>query len=174
MTKSVDNTKDGELGILERRTIEAEIIAPIYEEMVAAFGEDAAVGIVDRAIRKAAISSAQSFASREKSGTSLRSFAELQSLWTKDDALVVDILNSTETKFDYDVHRCRYAETYKAMGLAKIGHLLSCNRDAVFCQGYDPRIRLQRTQTIMEGASHCDFRYSMESFPQAERTASSE
>jgi hypothetical protein len=45
------------------------------------------------------------------------------------------------------------------MGLGKIGHLLSCNRDGTFCQGYDPNISLERKQTIMEGASCCTFRY---------------
>ena len=58
--------------------------------------------------------------------------------------------------------RCRYAEMYREMGLGHIGHLLSCNRDGVFCTGYDPRIKLERTQTLMQGATHCDFRYRFE------------
>jgi hypothetical protein len=45
------------------------------------------------------------------------------------------------------------------MGLGEIGDIVSCNRDGAFCKGYDPRIALTRTQTIMSGASHCDFRY---------------
>ncbi len=48
------------------------------------------------------------------------------------------------------------------MGLAHIGHLMSCNRDGTFCEGYDPRLKLTRTQTIMQGASHCDFSYRFE------------
>ena len=51
------------------------------------------------------------------------------------------------------------------MGLGDIGHLLSCNRDATFCEGYDPRLKLTRTQTIMQGASHCDFRYRYDAEP---------
>jgi hypothetical protein len=51
---------------------------------------------------------------------------------------------------------------YREMGLSEIGHLLSCNRDGSFCEGYDDRIKLTRTQTIMQGASHCDFRYRIE------------
>ena len=43
--------------------------------------------------------------------------------------------------------RCRDAETYGEMGLGKIGHLLSCNRDGTFCQGYDPNITPERKQT---------------------------
>ena len=34
--------------------------------------------------------------------------------------------------------------------------------DGAFCEGYDPRLKLERTQTIMQGASHCDFRYRYE------------
>jgi hypothetical protein len=51
---------------------------------------------------------------------------------------------------------------YRAMGLGEIGHLLSCNRDGDFCIGYNPEMKLERTQTIMKGASHCDFRYSLD------------
>jgi hypothetical protein len=48
------------------------------------------------------------------------------------------------------------------MGLGEIGHLLSCQRDGTFCEGYDDRIKLKRTQTIMQGASHCDFDYTFQ------------
>jgi hypothetical protein len=48
---------------------------------------------------------------------------------------------------------------YRAMGLGEIGHLLSCQRDATFCEGYDPKLKMTRTQTIMQGADRCDFRY---------------
>ncbi|MFX8852579.1 L-2-amino-thiazoline-4-carboxylic acid hydrolase, partial [Acinetobacter baumannii] len=67
-----------------------------------------------------------------------------------------------ETHFDFNVVRCRYAEMYRQMGLGEIGPLLSCNRDGAFCDGYDPKLKLTRSQTIMEGASHCDFRYRYE------------
>ena len=151
---------DGEIGILQRRKIEAAIIAPIYAGMVREIGEARAQAIIDAAVSQAAIDAGRSFAVRTEGGTNLRTFQDLQSLWTKDDALRIDVLRATETHFDYNVHRCRYAEAYREMGLGGIGHLLSCNRDGVFCQGYDPRITLERTQTLMEGAEHCDFRYT--------------
>jgi hypothetical protein len=152
----------GEIGILARRKIEAGIIAPIYREMCAQLGEQKAQAILDKAIREAAIGAARSFAARTPGGTSLRSFQDLLSLWTQDDALTIDVLKQTDTEFHFNVRRCRYAETYREMGLGSIGHLLSCNRDAAFCQGYDARLKLTRTQTLMQGASHCDFRYRLE------------
>ncbi|MBN9025385.1 MAG: L-2-amino-thiazoline-4-carboxylic acid hydrolase [Rhizobiales bacterium] len=150
----------GEIGILQRRRIEAAIIAPIYAGMVREIGEARAQAILDTAISQAAIDTGRAFAERTEGGTSLRTFQELQSLWTQDDALEIEVVRATDTHFDYNVHRCRYAESYREMGLGQIGHLLSCNRDGVFCQGYDPRITLERTQTLMEGAEHCDFRYT--------------
>ena len=83
-----------------------------------------------------------------------------------EDGFVGRVLHSlteqSDTSFQFNVVKCRYAETYKAMGLGEIGHLLSCNRDGAFCEGYDPKLKLERTQTIMQGASHCDFKYRFE------------
>jgi hypothetical protein len=46
--------------------------------------------------------------------------------------------------------------------LAQFGVGLSCCRDAPFARGFNPQLKLVRTQTIMEGADHCDFRYYLE------------
>lgn len=147
------------LGVLARRSIEARIIAPIYDEMCKELGEPVAQAILDAAIRRAAIAEGKKFAASTPGGTSLRTFQDLQHLWTQDEALTVEVTKSTDDEFHYNVRRCRYAETYSAMGLGNIGHLLSCNRDYVFPTGYDPRISLERTQTIMQGAPCCDFKY---------------
>lgn len=153
---------EGEIGILERRRIEAAIIAPIYRAMATEIGEARAQAVLARAITEAATAAGRAFAEKTTGGTSLMTFQELQALWTQDDALETEVVAATEDRFDYNVHRCRYAETYREMGLQDIGHLLSCGRDGPFCQAYDRRISLTRTQTIMQGASHCDFRYRLE------------
>jgi hypothetical protein len=153
-----------ELGILARRKIEAEIIAPIYNEMRKAVGEEKAREILRAAIRRAAIASGEALAKRAQGRADLESFKPLFfALWTKDEALSVEVLRDEPGVFDFNVTRCRYAETYRAMGLGGIGDILSCSRDAAFCEGFDPRIELTRTQTIMGGASHCDFRYRAKS-----------
>ena len=73
----------------------------------------------------------------------------------------MEVKEQTETSYVFNVTRCKYAEMYRDMGLGEIEHLLSCQRDATFCEGYDKRIRLKRTQTIMPGATHCDFQYTL-------------
>ena len=151
-----------EIGILARRRIEAAIIAPIFDELSLEIGEVRAQELLKRAIRRAAIEAGKAFAAKTPGGVNLKTFQDIQHLWTKDDALKIETLRASEEAFDFNVRRCRYAETYREMGLGRIGHLLSCNRDGAFCEGYDPRIKLKRTQTIMDGASHCDFRYRFE------------
>ncbi|MFM8747314.1 MAG: L-2-amino-thiazoline-4-carboxylic acid hydrolase [Aestuariivirga sp.] len=148
-----------EVPTLTRRRLQAEVIGPIYAEMVAVLGEAQASAILDAAIRKAAIAEGKYFAAKAGGNTSMADFVKLYELWTADGALEIKVLKADEQNFDFDVTRCRYAETYREMGLGKIGHLMSCNRDGTFCQGYDPNITLERKQTIMEGAPCCTFRY---------------
>ncbi|MGL6183518.1 MAG: L-2-amino-thiazoline-4-carboxylic acid hydrolase [Aestuariivirga sp.] len=149
-----------ELPTLTKRRLQAQVIGPIFAEMVAQLGEEKAAQILDAAIRKAAIAEGKEFARKAPGGkTSMADFIKLYELWTADGALEMKVLAATDDVFDFDITRCRYAETYKDMGLGKIGHLLSCNRDGTFCQGYDPNITLERKQTIMEGATCCTFRY---------------
>lgn len=150
------------LPILEQRRIEAEVIKPIYEEMVASLGKEKAQEILGTAIKKAAIAQGQSFAAEAEGATNLDTFADIQRHWTASGALEIEPVDRTPQTLDFNVTRCRYSEMYKAMGLGEIGHLLSCNRDGTFCEGYDSRIKLERTQTLMGGASHCDFRYTFE------------
>jgi hypothetical protein len=152
-----------ELPTLTKRRLQAQVIGPIFAEMVDQVGEEKAKSILDAAIRKAAIAEGRDFAARAPGGkTSMADFIKLYDHWTADGALEMKVLEATDSKFDFDVTRCKYAEMYRDMGLGKIGHLLSCNRDGTFCQGYDPAIKLERRQTIMQGAPCCTFRYRYE------------
>ena len=92
----------------------------------------------------------------------MQTFIDRQELWTRGGALERDIIEQSDTRYRFNVTRCKYAEMYRDMGLGEIGHLLSCQRDGTFCEGYDKRLKLKRTQTIMQGASHCDFDYTIE------------
>ena len=150
------------LSMLEKRRIEAEILKEVYDTLKASHGEAVAKQTVSEAVRRSAIDQARQFAAAAPGGTSLKAFQDVMPLWTKGGALEIEIKEQTDTSFTFNVVKCRYAETYKAMGLGEIGALLSCNRDGAFCEGYDPKLKLDRSQTIMQGASHCDFKYTYE------------
>ncbi|MDQ2927537.1 MAG: L-2-amino-thiazoline-4-carboxylic acid hydrolase [Pseudomonadota bacterium] len=150
------------LSMLEKRRIEAEILGHVYEVLKASHGQDVAMRAIGDAVRRSAIEQAQRFAADGGQPTSLQSFVALSALWERDDALKIEVREHTDTRYDFDVVRCRYAEMYRSMGLGEIGQLLSCQRDGSFCEGYDPKLKFARTQTLMQGASHCDFHYVYE------------
>jgi len=148
--------------MLERRRIEAEILAHVYATVKEARGVDEARRVVAESVRRSAIAQGRAMAAAQGGTPGLAGFEAIQPLWTRGGALEVQVRENNAEVFAFDVTRCRYAEMYRDMGLAEIGPLLSCQRDGAFCEGYDPRIKLTRTQTIMQGASHCDFRYESE------------
>jgi hypothetical protein len=150
------------LAMLERRRIEATILKHVYDTLKASHGIGVAQKAIADAVRQSSIEQAQQMAAAVGGNTSLATFVERQELWTRGGALEVDVKESSETRYRYDVTRCKYAEMYREMGLGEIGHLLSCQRDGTFCEGYDKRLTLKRTQTIMQGASHCDFDYTFD------------
>jgi len=151
------------IGILEQRRIEAAFAKGIYEEMAAELGPERARAILSRAVVGLAKETAAAMAAESPTGPSLDHFIALQERWTRDDALKIEVTDRTEASYGFNVTRCKYSEMYRGMGLAELGAVLSCNRDGAFCEGYDPRLKLTRTQTLMGGASHCDFRYRVES-----------
>ena len=143
------------LSMLEKRKIEAEILKEVYETLKASHGEEVARKTIAESVRRSAIEQAKAFAAAAPGGPSLKAFQDIQHLWTKGGSLEIEVKEQSDTSFAFNVVRCRYAETYKAMGLGAIGHLLSCNRDGAFSEGYDPKLKLDRPQTIMQiGRAH--------------------
>jgi len=151
------------LPMLEKRRIEAAILKSVFDVLVERHGREEAETIIGDAVSNSAIAQGREFRAKERDEPDMEDFADLLPLWQMDDALQMEILQKSPDKLDFNVTRCRYSEMYKDMGLGDIGHLLSCNRDGDFCIGYNPDMTLTRTQTIMKGASHCDFRYRLKS-----------
>ena len=54
----------------------------------------------------------------------------------------------------------RYLNVFaQELGLPELGALFHCSRDFAMAEGFGG-VRLERTQTLMQGASHCDFRFT--------------
>ena len=149
-----------DLAMLTKRRIEAEILGHVYEVLKARDGAASAQQVIGDAVRRSSVEQARQFAQDQGGNTSLQSFIDISQLWEKGDALKLRVHKQTPNEYVFDIVRCKYAEMYKEMGLHEIGHLLSCQRDGTFAEGYNPNMKFHRTQTIMQGASHCDFRYT--------------
>ena len=164
------DTARSPIPMFEQRRIEATILKHVYDTLQKSHGLEVAQKTIAEAVRASSIEQAKEFAAKVGGKTSIQTFVDRQALWKIGGAMEMEVKEQTDTSYVFNVTRCRYAEMYRDMGLAEIGHLLSCQRDATFCEGYDQRMRLKRTQTIMQGANHCDFHYSMVDDPKASQS----
>jgi len=163
LSREIDMTvpSDVELnavGVLKRRVIEARILAPVVHAMAAEFGVERVHEILRQVI--VGIAKAQGSGMAEScGGTSVEEFADTLEYWKADGALEMEVLERSEKRLSYNVTRCRYAEMYRELGIPELGAILSCGRDAALIEGFNPTVQLTRTQTLLGGAPHCDFRY---------------
>ena len=144
-------------GVLVRREIEARILAPVIDALAREFPRDRIIEIVRGVIVETARQQGRALA--EATDRSVAAFRATLGPWERDDAMRLTVIDQTSEALAFDVTRCRYAEMYRALGVPELGAVLSCGRDAALIEGFNPDIKLSRTQTMMEGAACCDFRY---------------
>ena len=147
------------IGVLTRREVEARILAPVIDALSNKFDRDKVLEIIREAIIQIAADQGSELA-EHMGGNSLQHFADSLQFWTKDNALEIEIIEQTEASFIFHVTHCRYAELYKKLGVSGYGDIFSCARDFALINGFNEKITLRRTQTIMEGADFCDFFYT--------------
>jgi hypothetical protein len=152
------------LPLLQQREIEAKIVGPLIRAFFDEVGTERALELVRRVISDVARQSGAELA-RALGDSSLDTFARGLDRWKEAGALEIELLEATPERLSFNVTRCRYAEMYRALGLGDLGGSLSCQRDYALIEGFNPEVTLTRTQTIMEGATHCDFRFARRDGP---------
>ncbi|MFN0316040.1 MAG: L-2-amino-thiazoline-4-carboxylic acid hydrolase [Burkholderiales bacterium] len=144
---------------LERRKIEAGVLIPMIQAFQRAVGKERANEIAREVIAELARKDGEAWAQRF--GTGLGGLEKAADLWASGGSLVTEQVEKSDEKLGFNVTRCQYAEFFKDLGLPELGYLFHCNRDFAMAGGFGGNITLKRTQTIMEGASHCDFRFTL-------------
>ena len=70
--------------------------------------------------------------------------------------LTVEIVEDTPQAVEVQVTECLWAKTFREMGAAEIGYALICYRDYADCQGFNPKIIMIRSKTLMQGDDCCN------------------
>ncbi len=151
-----------EISTLERREIQAPFMACLLAGFIRELGKEKAMQIASVAIQGDAFLVGKTMAEKYGGNAIKDLLRVIREVWSQDDALLFDVLEETRQKLSFDVTRCRYAELYDRLGLKEYGYCLSCNRDESLIKGFNPRMTLYRTRTIMQGAESCDFRIVVE------------
>ena len=76
------------------------------------------------------------------------------------DAVDLEVRDVSAESMSADITGCRYAQFFQEIGEPELGFLLVCSADFELADGI-PGVELERTQTIMQGADYCDFRYRL-------------
>ena len=143
---------------LERRKIEGGVMIPLVQAFQRAIGKERANEIAREVILELARKDGERWA--EQYGKDLAALDRVSGVWSGGGSLKIEPLGKSPEKLDFNVTRCQYAEFYKELGLPELGYLFHCNRDFAMVKGFNPKLTLKRSQTIMEGATHCDFRFA--------------
>jgi hypothetical protein len=71
--------------------------------------------------------------------------------------LALEITPVSETEVRIDIAECEFARYYRERH-PRVGYLMACSMDYASYRSVHPTVRTQRTTTLMEGGTRCDFR----------------
>ena len=145
--------------VIQQARIQAQVLVPLVKALQAELGEERANALVRRALGDLYRHYGEAFARATHETDLGKMMAAAFATYAREEALDYRVIEQSQNVFALDVTRCRYAEFYQELGAPELGFLLVCSADFPTAEGLGPEIKLTRTQTIMQGASHCDFRY---------------
>ena len=133
--------------------IQSKIVIPIVRELAKEIGKERAHVLVNRAIAGAYVDY------RKRLGFEANSHSRVEQ--EGEDAFPVEreVIDDTKESYGYNITGCLFAEYFRSIGEPEIGALMTCGIEStaedLVCQNWE----FERTQTRMQGASHCDFRW---------------
>lgn len=147
-----------QLAYLDRVKIQSEILLPFYQRVRAELGAARAATLLREAVREYGLALGETM-SKAIPGESVAQVKAMMPLFTAGDALDVEPVADTATEFSVNVRGCRYADFFKALGEPEFGAMLTCEADIPMMETFTSEVTMERTQTILTGGSHCDFRW---------------
>ena len=145
---------------IERVKIQSEILLPLFRRLREEVGKERASELLRSAVQEYAESLGKAV-SRANEGTSLEKLQTLMPGFVAGDALEVEPLVNDAKELSLNVRRCEYAKYFHSLGEPEFGAMITCEVDPPMTEAIGSDLSLERTQTIMRGASHCDFRWKL-------------
>ena len=71
-------------------------------------------------------------------------------------------VESTPTAVEVRVTECLWVSTFRAADAADIGYACICHPDFASTTAFNPKMRMIRTKTLMQGHEYCNHRWIME------------
>ena len=150
-----------DIPLIEQVKIQAQVLVPLVKALQAELGEERANAIVRKALGDLYRKYGEKWWRTHGARNLGEKVASAFEMFAAGDALEYEVVKKAPDAFEVNVTECRYAEFYSKIGAPELGFLLTCSADFSHAEGFGADVQLTRTQTIMQGASHCDFRYAL-------------
>ena len=148
-----------DIPLIEQVKIQAQVLVPLVKTLQAELGEERANAIVRRALGDLYRKYGEKWWRTQGARNLGEKVASAFEMFAAGDALEYEVVKKAPDAFEVNVTECCYAKFYNKIGAPELGFLLTCSADFSHAEGFGADVQLTRTQTIMQGASHCDFRY---------------
>jgi hypothetical protein len=148
-----------DIPLIEQVKIQAQVLVPLVKALQAELGNERANAIVRKALGELYRKFGDTWWRRQGARDLGEKMASAFEGFAAGGALDYEVVKQDPGAFDVNVTGCRYARFFKELGVPELGFLLICSSDFAMAEGFGADVQLSRTQTIMQGASHCDFRY---------------
>ena len=149
-----------DIPVIEQVKIQARLLVPLVKTLQAELGEERANTIIRKALGDMFRELGEKWWQAQRAPNLGANMAAAFERFAAGGALDYDVLKQSPDAYEVNVTGCRYAQFYKELGVPELGFLLVCSLDFPMAEGFGSDVELTRTQTIMQGATHCDFRYT--------------
>jgi hypothetical protein len=140
------------VSILDAVKIQARALIPVVRALEAELGKQRAHEIVGAAI-------AESWAEFQASRAPGPSDHPAASDGGFEFPVESEVVEQTDDRYGVNMTACAFADYFRKIGAPEIGALLTCGVDFAVERRLRPDWDFQRTQTRMQGAPFCDFRW---------------
>ena len=142
------------LTLLERTKIQAEVLVPLIRAMEEEFGRERAHRLVRQALGSRVRESIRAATTLGRARDTVEWALRISKAGDVQDH---DRLDGAPDEINVNITRCEYAEFFDQLDEPELGFLLVCSLDYDIADGAG--VTLERSQTIMQGSDHCDFRF---------------
>ena len=141
--------------VLEATKIQAKAVIPIVKALEKEIGKERAHAIVGKAMADNYV------AWRSRRGFEKNSHPGGDGENKPAFPVEHEVVENTDTAYGHNITACAFAEYFRSIGEPEIGALMTCGVDFAAEALIRPDWEFSRTQTRMQGAPCCDFRWRL-------------
>jgi predicted ArsR family transcriptional regulator len=147
--------------MIDQARIQAQLFVPMVRKLRAELGKERADTIAREALADIYRQFGAQWWNAHPGDNLSEKIIPLNEMFKEGSALEWTTTIQTADAYEYDVTACKYAVLFKELGEPDIGFLMCCAQDHALVEGFGMDVEFTRTQTIMQGASLCDFHFRL-------------